>query len=150
MGDLVQAGAQSATHTALRYSSTDEFVTGAAEFLDAGLDGGEPVLVSASLPEIALLRTRLDDRAHRVDWTDMAEVSANPGRIIAFMDDFVTAHAGRPVRCLQGLVWAARTAAEQTEAIRHEALINLAFAAAPIRVLCTYGSARLRPGPSRP
>lgn len=146
MSNLAQGSAQSASHAALQYASTDEFMTGAAEFLDAGLDQGEPVLVSVPLPEIGLLRTRLDNRAHRVDWADMAEVGASPGRIVAFMDDFVTAHAGRPVRYLQGLVWAARTAAEQTEAIRHEALINLAFADAPIRVLCTYDSARLRPG----
>ena len=145
MGDLAQFGAQPAAHAALRYASTDEFVTEAAGFVDAGLDEGEPVLVSAPLLEIGLLRTRLDDRAHRVDWTDIAEVGANPGRIIAFMDDFVTAHDGRPIRCLQGLAWAARTAAEQTEAIRHEALINLAFAAAPVRILCTYDSARLHP-----
>ena len=32
--------------------------------------------------------------------------------------------------------WAARTGAEQREAIRHEALINLAFAADQVRVLC--------------
>lgn len=149
MRDLAQDGARPAAHAALPYASTDEFVTGAAGFLDAGLGEDEPVLVSAPLPEIGLLRVRMDARAHRVDWTDIAEVGANPGRIISFMDAFVSAHAGRPVRCVHGLAWAARTAAEQTEAIRHEALINLAFAAMPVRILCTYDSARLHPSVMR-
>jgi anti-sigma regulatory factor (Ser/Thr protein kinase) len=59
---------------------------------------------------------------------------------------FASAHAGRPVRYLQKLAWPARTGAEQREAIRHEALINLAFGAAPVRVLCTYDRAQLDPG----
>jgi anti-sigma regulatory factor (Ser/Thr protein kinase) len=145
VSDLAQDGAQSATHAALPYAGPDEFVTGALGFLDAGLDEDEPVLVSAPLPEIGLLRAHMDGRAHRVDWTDIAEVGANPGRIISFLDAFISAHAGRPVRCMQELAWGAGTAAEQTEAIRHEALINLAFAAIPVRILCTYDSARLHP-----
>ena len=58
---------------------------------------------------------------------------------------FAEAHAGRPVRFLQELAWAARTWAEQREAIRHEALINVAFAAARVRVLCCYDRAQLDP-----
>ena len=79
-------------------------------------------------------------------WADSNLMSANPGRIISSIRAFASAHAGRPVRWLQGLAWAARTVAEQSEAIRHEALINVAFAAAPVRILCTYDSARLDPG----
>jgi anti-sigma regulatory factor (Ser/Thr protein kinase) len=145
VSNLAQDGVQPAAHAAMLYASTDEFVTGALGFLDGGLDEDEPVLVSAPGPEIGLLRARMNGRAHRVNWTDISQVGANPGRIIPFMRAFVSTHAGRPVRCLQGLAWAARTDAEQSEAIRHEALINLAFAAAPVRILCTYDSARLRP-----
>jgi anti-sigma regulatory factor (Ser/Thr protein kinase) len=124
----------------------DEFVTGALGFVDAGLDEDEPVLVSAPGPEIRFLRARMNGRAHRVSWADITQAGANPGRIIPFMRDFARVHAGRPVRCLQGLAWAAHTVAEQSEAIRHEALINLAFANDPVRILCTYDSARLAPG----
>jgi anti-sigma regulatory factor (Ser/Thr protein kinase) len=146
VSDLPQDTAQSAAHTALLYVSTDEFVAGALGFLDAGLDKDEPVLVSAPGPEISLLRAHMNGRARRVDWTDISQIGANPGRIIPHMHAFASAHAGRPVRCVQGLVWTARTAAEQSEAIRHEALINLAFAATPVRILCTYDSVRLPPG----
>jgi anti-sigma regulatory factor (Ser/Thr protein kinase) len=76
----------------------------------------------------------------------MAQVGVNPGRLIPFIGAFAKTHAGRPVRFLQGLAWATRTTAEQSEAVRHEALINLAFAAVPVRILCTYDSARLDPG----
>ncbi len=143
MSDLAQDGGRPTAHDALLYASADEFVLGALGFLDAGLDEDEPVLVSAPGPEIGLLRARMNGRAHRVSWTDISQVGANPSRIIPLVDAFATAHAGRPVRCLQGLAWVARTAAERSEAIRHEALINLAFAAAPVRILCTYDSARL-------
>jgi anti-sigma regulatory factor (Ser/Thr protein kinase) len=146
VSDLTQASAPLAAHAALLYASMDEFVTWALRFVDAGLDEDEPVLVSAPRPEISFLRARMDGRAHRVSWADITRIGANPGRIIPHMHAFASAHAGRPVRCLQKLAWPARTGAEQREAIRHEALINLAFGAAPVRVLCTYDSARLDPG----
>jgi hypothetical protein len=141
VSDLAQDSAQQVTHAALLYVGTDEFVTGALGFVDAGLDEDEAVLVSAPGPELSFLRARMNGRSHRVSWADITRVGANPGRIIPLMLAFASAHAGRPVRCLQGLGWAGRTVAEQSEAIRHEALINLAFAAAPVRILCTYDSA---------
>lgn len=145
MIELGQDSAQQAAHAALLYASSDEFVTEALGFVDDGLDRDEPVLVSAPGPEVSLLQARMNGRSHQVRWTDITEAGANPGRIIPLMHAFASGHAGRPVRCLQGLVWSTRTVAEQTEAIRHEALLNLAFAAAPVRILCTYDSARLDP-----
>jgi anti-sigma regulatory factor (Ser/Thr protein kinase) len=145
VSDIAQARAPLAAHAALLYASMDEFVTWALRFVDAGLDEDEPVLVSAPGPEISFLRARMNGRAQRVSWADITRIGGNPGRIIPHMRAFASAHAGRPVRCLQKLAWPARTGAEQSEAIRHEALINLAFAAAPVRILCTYDSARLDP-----
>jgi anti-sigma regulatory factor (Ser/Thr protein kinase) len=146
VGDLAQTSAPLAGHAALLYASVDEFATWALRFVDAGLDADEPVLVSAPGQEISFLRARMNGRAHRVSWADMTRIGANPSRIIPHMHAFASAHAGRPVRCLQALAWAARTCAEHSEAIRHEALINLAFVAAPVRILCTYDSERLDPG----
>jgi anti-sigma regulatory factor (Ser/Thr protein kinase) len=143
--DLTQDRAQQAAHAALLYASTDEFVTGALGFVDEGLDKDEPVLVSAPGQEISLLRARMNGRSDEVSWTDITQVGVNPGRIIPHLHAFASAHAGRPVRCLQELGWSARSAAEQSEAIRHEALINLAFAAVSVRILCAYDSVRLDP-----
>ena len=145
MNDLAQGGGQQAGHAALLHASNDEFVAGVLGFVNAGLDEGEPVLVSATGSVISLLRDRMNGRAHRVNWADTAREGANPARIMPVLRAFVDAHAGRPVRFLQELAWAARTRAEQREAIRHEALINVAFAAARVRVLCSYDSAQLDP-----
>ena len=145
MIDLTQDSAQQAAHAALLYVSTDEFVSEALGFVDEGLDKDEPVLVSAPGPEISLLRARMNGRSDQVSWTDMSEAGANPGRLIPLMHAFASTHPGQQVRCLQGLDWSARTVAGQSEAIRHEALINLAFAAAPVRILCGYDRARLDP-----
>jgi anti-sigma regulatory factor (Ser/Thr protein kinase) len=145
VSDLAEGGGHLAGHVALLHSSTDEFVAGALGFVNAGLDEGEPVLVSAPGPGISFLRDRMNGRAHRVSWADTATDGANPARIMPVLRAFADAHAGRPVRFLQELAWAARTSAQQREAIRHEALINLAFAAARVRVLCSYDRAELDP-----
>ena len=145
MTDLAPGGAQQAGHAALLHASTDEFVAGMLGFVNAGLDEDEPVLVIAAGPGISLLRERMNGQTDRVHWADAARVGANPARIIPLLLAFADAHADRPVRFLQELAWAARTSAEQCEAIRHEALINVAFADAPVQVLCSYDSARLDP-----
>jgi anti-sigma regulatory factor (Ser/Thr protein kinase) len=145
VSDLAEGGGQLAGHAALLHASADEFVAGAVGFVNAGLDEDEPVLVSAPGPGISLLRERMNGRAHRVDWAETASEGANPARIMPVLRAFADAHAGRPVRFLLELVWAARTRAEQREAIRHEALINVAFAASRVRVLCSYDCAQLDP-----
>ena len=144
MSDLEEGGRRTG-HAALLHASADEFAAGALGFVNAGLDEDEPVLVSAPGPGISFLRERMNGRAHRVNWADTAREGVNPGRIMPVLRAFADAHAGRPVRFLQELSWAARTSAEQCEAIRHEALINVAFAAAGVRVLCSYDSAQLDP-----
>ena len=145
MSDLAEGSGQQAGHAALLHKTANEFVAGALGFVNAGLDGDEPVLVSAPEPGISFLRERMNGQAHRVNWADTAREGANPARIMPVLRAFADAHVGRPVRFLQELAWAARSSAEQREAIRHEALINVAFAAASVRVLCSYDSARLDP-----
>jgi anti-sigma regulatory factor (Ser/Thr protein kinase) len=145
VSDLAEGEGHQAGHAALLHASTDEFAAGALGFVNAGLDSGEPVLVSAPGPGINFLRERMNGRAHQVNWADTAADGANPARIMPVLRAFADKHAGRPVRFLQELAWAARTSAEQREAIRHEALINVAFAAARVSVLCSYDSAGLDP-----
>lgn len=143
MTDLVPLGAQRATHTALPYATTEEFLAGVLTFVTAGLEHGEPVLAAVPATRIALIRERLDGRDDRVSWADMARLGANPAWIIPRMLDFVSAHPGRPTRCLQEPLWAQRTAAERRETLRHEALINVAFAGTPVTILCLYDTEQL-------
>ncbi len=85
------------------------------------------------------------DGSAGVTFADMTELGRNPGRIISAVWEFISRHAGRPVRFIGEPLWPARTAAEAREAVRHEALINVAFAGAPVAVLCPYDVAALAP-----
>ena len=89
------------------------------------------------------LRRRLGDDSAQVAVTDMAELGRNPARIIPEVLAFAQSHAGQGVCCIGEPVWPGRTAGEIEEALRHEALVNLAFRDSPVTFLCPYDSARL-------
>jgi anti-sigma regulatory factor (Ser/Thr protein kinase) len=73
----------------------------------------------------------------------MAELGRNPARIIPALLAYAGKHRGQHVCCIGEPIWPGRTAAEMQEAVRHEALINLAFRGSPVTVLCPYDSAGL-------
>jgi hypothetical protein len=58
------------------------------------------------------------------------------------IQDWSDRHAGR-VRFVGEPIWPGRSNAELAEGIRHEALINVAFAGAAVTVLCAYDAERL-------
>jgi anti-sigma regulatory factor (Ser/Thr protein kinase) len=98
--------------------------------------------------KIARLREALGEDADRVLFADMAEVGANPARIIAAWHDFVDEHGagGRPIRGIGEPIWAGRSDSELAECHRHEELLNLAFADTPaFRLLCPYDVSALDP-----
>jgi len=70
-------------HEAFLYRGPDEFLHGMLQFIRDGVDGGEPVFVVLNAEKIARLREALGEDADRVLFADMAEVGANPARIIA-------------------------------------------------------------------
>jgi hypothetical protein len=79
--------------------------------------------------------------ARGVQYLDMAELGANPARIIPAWQAFVDEHGGyqRPVRGLGEPVWAGRRAGEVVECQLHQALLNLAVAPdVPLWLLCPY------------
>jgi len=85
----------------------------------------------------------LDDVPGEVAFTDMAELGRNPARIIPELRAFTDKHPGQRVRYVGEPIWPGRSAAEMCEAIRHEALVNLAFAQAPMTILCPYDASGL-------
>jgi anti-sigma regulatory factor (Ser/Thr protein kinase) len=133
-------------HTAAFYSSPGEYLDQVLAFVTAGLARAEPVLVAVPGPNIGLLREGLDRQADQVGFADMTAMGANPAWIIPRVRAFVDAHPGPPVRYVGEPIWETRTPAELTEATRHEALINLAFAGTAARILCPYDASRLAPG----
>ena len=128
-------------HEALLYAGLDDFVAQTSAFLREGIAADEAALVVVAASKIAALREELGDLADAVCFADMAEVGANPGRIIPAWRDFVNGQEdpSRPFRGIGEPVWAERTPAELTECQRHEALLNVAFSGGPAwRLACPY------------
>src|SRR3954470_14557436 len=128
-------------HEALMYSGPDEFLSGTAAFLRDGARAGEPMLVVVDAAKIAMLREELGDDAQAVQFADMADVGANPARIIPAWREVVDRHGGEgtPVRAIGEPIWPERSAAELAECRLHEALLNVAFNDdGGFRLLCPY------------
>ena len=110
----------------------------------AGVRAEEPTLVVLSAPKLDGLRERLDADTAGVECADMAEVGANPARIIPAWREFVDRHAGRRLRGVGEPIWADRDPAELVECQRHESLLNLAFeSSAGFQLICPYDASRL-------
>jgi anti-sigma regulatory factor (Ser/Thr protein kinase) len=142
------APAEGLRHEAFIYAGDDAFVDGAGAFVRDGVAAGEPTLVVVGEPKIERLREALGDDADGALFADMAEVGANPARIIPAWREFVGAHAahGRRLRGVGEPVHPGRSADEVVECHRHEALLNLAFADAPaFWLLCPYDTDALAP-----
>ena len=127
-------------HETLTYRDTDEFESAACAFAEEGARAGAAVLVACTGPPLIRLRSRLNGLRDRVNWTDLALSWANPGRLISEISWFAEQNPG-PVWCVQQAAWPDRPAETLWEVIRHEALINLALAGNPARVLCPYDEA---------
>jgi anti-sigma regulatory factor (Ser/Thr protein kinase) len=132
---------QAFLHQAFFYAGEDEFLAGTLPFVREGVRAGEAVLVLTSDDKARLLEAELADDAGRVEFADMSRVGRNPARLLPLWRKFVDDHTaeGRPVRGIGEPAWHGRTAAELTECVRHESLLNLAFADTPAwRLLCPY------------
>jgi anti-sigma regulatory factor (Ser/Thr protein kinase) len=133
-------------HEAFLYAGEDGLVDGLLPFLRDGIEAEEPTRVVLDAGKIARLKAELEGDADRVRFADMADVGANPGRIIPAWREFVDAHPDQPLRGVGEPIWSARTPAEMAECHRHEALLNVAFAdAADFWLVCPYDLETLDP-----
>ena len=130
-------------HTAFFYRGQREYAAGIVAFVRAGLAAGEPALLALPGGKPRAIGDCLDDVPGEVAFTDMAELGRNPARIIPELRAFTDKHPGQRVRYVGEPIWPGRSAAEICEATRHEALVNLAFAQAPIALLCPYDASGL-------
>jgi len=139
---------QAFVHEAFLYRDSEEFLRGMLRFIRAGTEKGEPVFVVLSAEKIERLKDALGEDADRLLFADMAEVGANPARIIAAWREFVDVHGAgaQPIRGIGEPIWAGRSDPELAECHRHESLLNLAFADTPsFRLLCPYDVSALDP-----
>src|SRR5262245_49267539 len=74
---------QAFVHEAFLYRDSDEFLSGMLRFIRDGIEGADPVFVVLTAEKIARLREALGADARHVLFADMAEIGANPARIIA-------------------------------------------------------------------
>ncbi|MGZ4544261.1 MAG: anti-sigma factor RsbA family regulatory protein [Blastococcus sp.] len=133
-------------HEALFYRSDAEFLDGVVPFVSDGLARDEAVVVAEPRARLDLLRNALAADAAAVQLLDMAEIGANPARIIGVWAAAVEEHtgAGRGLRGVGEPAWYGRRTAELTECQLHEQLLNHAFGAGPAwRLICPYDEQRL-------
>jgi anti-sigma regulatory factor (Ser/Thr protein kinase) len=128
-------------HECFFYGSEPEFVSGVAGFVRDGLVRDETVVVAEPRRRLELLREVLADDAAAVTFHDMAEIGANPARIIGVWATALAATiaAGRTLRGVGEPAYAGRREAELAECELHEQLLNHAFTDGPAwRLLCPY------------
>lgn len=145
MGNTPAQARTRSRHVGFFYRTEADYAATVADFLRAALAAGEAAFAAVSPAKASLIRAALGPQAGDVEFVDMTTLGRNPGRIIPHVLAFVGRHAGRHVRYVAELAWAAQGPAGIREATRHESLMNLAFAEADVEVLCPYDLAELDP-----
>jgi anti-sigma regulatory factor (Ser/Thr protein kinase) len=133
-------------HEALFYRGDADFLAGLLPFVHEGLENDEAVLVAEPRPRLELLRDALGSDATAVEFLDMAEIGANPARIIGVWATALDRHtsAGRRLRGVGEPAFPGRRTAELVECRLHELLLNHAFDGGPgWRLLCPYDQEHL-------
>jgi anti-sigma regulatory factor (Ser/Thr protein kinase) len=138
MMTVAEPGISGLWHAALFHRGAAEFEARVHRFAQAAMRAGAAMLITGPANSLDRLRARLDSLGDGVSWADMAEVGVNPGRLISAISRFTDRHPGRTIWCVQQATWASRSREELWEVFRHEALLNIALAGAPMRVLCPY------------
>jgi anti-sigma regulatory factor (Ser/Thr protein kinase) len=140
---IATSGAQ-LQHLAFLYHGRREYLSALYRLIEASRTRGEEVFVAVPQRNAELLvRQGLDDDLAHVTVVDMAELGRNPARIIPALMAYVSSHGSQHVCYIGEPIWPGRTAAETQEAIRHEALLNLAFRDSPVTAICPYDDAEL-------
>jgi anti-sigma regulatory factor (Ser/Thr protein kinase) len=131
------------SHAVLFYRGQPEYTDRIAMFVRDGLNRGEPALIALPNGRTAAIAASLDSAPGEVVFADMTELGRNPARIIPEVRSFAENHPGQRVRFVGEPVWPGRSPAENREAARHEALLNLAFTPTAATILCPYDATGL-------
>lgn len=129
-------------HVAWLYRAPGEYLAGIRDFAEAGASAGEPVLVGVPSGRLPTSWNLPGDEAG-VRTVDAADLGRNPARLMPAVRAFADEHRGRRIRVISELAWAGRSRPELGEVARFEMMVNLAFAATPVTMLCPYDAAEL-------
>jgi len=128
-------------HRVLTYASDEEYLAAAIPFLDEGVERSDCVLAVTTKMQAELLRDRLEDRADQVEFADSADWYRSPNVALtgyrAFMTEKRKAGASW-IRIIGEIRVKGRSDSEIAAWSRYETIINLAFAASPATIVCTY------------
>ncbi len=115
-------------HEALLFRGEDDFLEGTIPFILDGISLDQPVMVALPPGRLGQIQAAVGPDAPGVHFTDLAELGANPARIIPALTSFVDQYGGpgRPVRGIGETVWPGRRPTEIAECQLHEALLNVA------------------------
>jgi anti-sigma regulatory factor (Ser/Thr protein kinase) len=131
-------------HPALFYDDDRDYAATVTRYIQAGLAGGEPVMVAVPSAKLEILRESLGADAERIAMHNMVVKGRNPGRIIAdVLLAFAAAHRDQRVRVVGEPIWRGRSAIEYPACVQHEALINTAFRGVAATILCPYDRSAL-------
>jgi anti-sigma regulatory factor (Ser/Thr protein kinase) len=138
-----QAGAGGGIrHVAWLYGTPGEYLAGIRDFAQAGASAGEPVLVVVPADRLPA-GWHLPGGENHARRLDATELGRNPARLMPEVRTFAEEHPGRHLRVVCELAWVGRSASELGEVARYETMVNRAFAATPVTMLCPYDSVRL-------
>ncbi|MFI5957729.1 anti-sigma factor RsbA family regulatory protein [Cryptosporangium sp. NPDC051539] len=128
-------------HSALVYSSPDEFLRSAHDFVRRGLDGGDTVLLAT--PRAGDLAVALGPLAERVEVVDDRSWHRVPAWTIGSYARRAerAARSGRRLRALVELRW--DDAATVADWERYESVLNMALSGLSVDLCCAYDSGRL-------
>jgi anti-sigma regulatory factor (Ser/Thr protein kinase) len=133
-------------HQALLYTSREDFLGGMAPFVEAGIDCGEFVFVSARGDYLRPLRARLGEMEGAVRWADTEQWHPHPAPRLRAFHDLVTveieAGAGS-LRLIGEPVWPQGPLEFVREWQRYESVLNAVLAPFPVTLLCLYDATRL-------
>lgn len=142
---LAGHGSGGLSHVAFFYRDRAWYRAGILRFARAGLAVGEPTLIALPGDESGRIAEQLAGEPGELVCVDISDLGRNPARIIPALRAFVDRHPGQQVRLVEEPVWPARSASETCEAIRSDALLNLALSGARASVLCLFDVVRLPP-----
>ncbi|WP_134124151.1 sensor histidine kinase [Kribbella kalugense] len=126
-------------HDGFVHATDEEFVLRAATFVREGLAAGEKVVAVLPPERLAALRDAVGPAYDELIVADETVAGGNPARLIPYWRAVLEKHSGGPVRGLEELAYAGRSAAEYDEVLLHEGLSDIAFAAdQSFRLCCAY------------
>jgi anti-sigma regulatory factor (Ser/Thr protein kinase) len=134
-------------HDLFVYDADERFADEVERYLLNGLETGRAVLAVATDAKRELLHETLGAEAKRISFVDNAAVYTRPEEVLARYDGALrkSLHAGGPGFCVYGELPICRTRAEWDRWMVYEAILNLAFAGRPAKIMCGY-DARVVPG----